>query len=98
LFLGDSSSRDGADDFGGIDFLGSQFSPVHLQKHINDRKRNALISVGEAMIACKPKPICRCQSLKRRWIGIPVLVPWPRESRFEIGDTCGSEESAVLID
>ncbi len=99
LFLGQFSGRDGLDDPGSINFFGSQFSPVHLQEHINDSKRDALITIGKTMVTRKRIPICCCQAFNRGGrIGIAVLVLRPTESRFQLSDPHGPGKAAVLGD
>jgi hypothetical protein len=83
FILGQHSSRNGLDDFRRINFLCGQFASVQLQEHIDDGKRDALVTVGKAMVSRERIPVGCCEALKR-WSGHGVtgLVLRPAESRF----------------
>src|SRR5579859_3765296 len=97
FILGQFSSRDGLDDFRRVNFLCGQFASVQLEEHVDDGKRDALITVGKAMVSRKRIPVGCREALKRgSGHGVIVLVLGPAESRFQISDPHGPGKAAVL--
>jgi hypothetical protein len=97
FFLGQFSSRDGLDDFHRVNFLCDQFKSVQLQEHVDNGKRDALITVGKAVVSRKRIPVGCCEAFKRKsGHGVTELVLRPAKSRFQFSDPYGPGKATVL--
>lgn len=82
----------------GIRLRSRQLASIHLQKHVDDRQRDSLVAIGEAVTLRKREPVRGCQSRHGRLrLRVVMELLRPGQRSFEAVRTRKSYKPAVLL-